>query len=103
MLILRVIEEFIGDEEMARYVRIARQRHPDAFAPMHDVSGADHEKQLNAKCGACDCVFLVAYLPMDLEKAAQLMKRAACPSCGETKRIFVASSPPVDKSNSGEN
>lgn len=57
---------------------------------------------LNGKCGACGHVFLVAQLPMPLEKAAGLMKRAACPMCGETKRIFSTPSTPVDKSNNGE-
>jgi hypothetical protein len=37
---------------------------------------------------------------MPLEKAAALMKRAACPACGEIKKIYAAASTPVD--NSGE-
>ncbi|MBX4889819.1 hypothetical protein [Rhizobium bangladeshense] len=39
------------------------------------------------KCPSCSQVFLVAKLPMPLDKAAKLMKRAACPACGETKGI----------------
>lgn len=45
---------------------------------------------LNAKCQACGHIFLVAKLPMELTKAALLMKRAACPQCGETKNLSVA-------------
>jgi hypothetical protein len=33
-LILAVIEEDIGDEAMARYVRLARHRYPESFAPV---------------------------------------------------------------------
>ncbi len=47
---------------------------------------------LNGRCGGCGHVFIVAHLPMDMEKAAGLMKRAACPKCGETKQIFCAPS-----------
>lgn len=60
-------------------------------------------KPLNGQCYSCGHVFHVANLPISLEKVAELMKRAACPACGEIKRIFVASSTPVDKSNNGEN
>ncbi|WP_313760201.1 hypothetical protein [Rhizobium sp.] len=56
------------------------------------------KKALNARCGGCGNIFLIAVLPMPLEKAAQLMKRAGCPSCGETKRIFAAASTPIDES-----
>lgn len=41
------------------------------------------------KCPSCSQVFLVAKLPMPLDKAAKLMKRASCPSCGETKGITL--------------
>lgn len=47
---------------------------------------------LAGQCGECGHVFVVAHLPMPLEKAAALMKRAACPKCGETERIFRAPS-----------
>jgi hypothetical protein len=42
---------------------------------------------LYGKCPTCSQVFLVAKLPMQLDKAAELMKRAACAACGETKGI----------------
>jgi hypothetical protein len=44
---------------------------------------------LKGKCGECEHVFIVARLPMPLDKAAKLMKSAACPQCASTK-IFVA-------------
>lgn len=46
---------------------------------------------LKGRCGACDHIFIVAHLPMDLGKAAKLMRRAACPKCASTE-IFAASS-----------
>lgn len=40
-----------------------------------------------ARCGSntCDHTWIVAYLPMPLEKAAFLMKRAACPKCAHER------------------
>jgi hypothetical protein len=43
-----------------------------------------------AKCGACAHCWPVFYLPMDVEKAAKLMRHSICPNCGESKQIFVA-------------
>ncbi|WP_296100265.1 hypothetical protein [uncultured Agrobacterium sp.] len=48
------------------------------------------ENRLYGKCPSGH-VFLVAKLPMELGKAAALAKRAACPNCGATKGIVVAS------------
>ncbi len=45
-------------------------------------------KTLKGKCGICEQVFVVAHLPMPLDEAAKLMKKAACPKCASTK-IFV--------------
>ncbi|WP_164783884.1 MULTISPECIES: hypothetical protein [unclassified Mesorhizobium] len=45
---------------------------------------------LRGKCVDCGHVWVVAHLPMELSKAAQLAKRAACPKCGATKGIRVA-------------
>lgn len=50
---------------------------------------------LYGKCHSCSEVFLVARLPMQLDKAAKLMKRAACPTCGETKGIKLATADDV--------
>lgn len=47
------------------------------------------------KCPSCNHVFLVAKLPMELGRAAQLMKRASCAMCGETKGILVANAADV--------
>lgn len=44
---------------------------------------------INARCGACGHVWAVCYLPMQLDKAAALMKAARCPMCGGGK-VFVA-------------
>jgi hypothetical protein len=32
----------------------------------------------------------VAYLPMEVVKAAKLIMQSRCPMCGESKKIFVA-------------
>lgn len=48
------------------------------------------ENGLYGKCPSGH-VFLVAELPMELGKAMGLAKRAACPTCGATKGIVVAS------------
>ncbi|MEK1896213.1 MAG: hypothetical protein AAAB20_23560 [Rhizobium sp.] len=45
---------------------------------------------LKGRCGKCDHVFIVACLPMPLTTAAALMKRAACPTCGNLKPIYIA-------------
>jgi ribosomal protein S27AE len=42
-------------------------------------------------CKPCDHVWALAYLPMDMGKMVKLMKRAACPRCGNGgKTIFLA-------------
>lgn len=42
---------------------------------------------ITAQCsdGACKHRWIVAYLPMELIKAAELMKRAACPKCAHER------------------
>jgi len=44
-----------------------------------------------ARCSddICGHIWIVAYLPMELEKAARLMKLAACPKCAN-ERPMVA-------------
>ncbi len=51
---------------------------------------------LKAKCGddACGHSWIIAYLPMSLEKVAKCGKRAICPKCGNVK-VFVDMSPEV--------
>lgn len=42
-------------------------------------------------CKPCRHAWIVAYLPMEMAKAARLMANAACPKCGSKKELFVAS------------
>jgi ribosomal protein S27AE len=44
-----------------------------------------------ATCPPCSQTWIIAYLPMEMEKLARLMKGAACPKCGEKKGIKMAS------------
>lgn len=39
-------------------------------------------------CGGCRHEWAAAYLPMSMDKVATILGRVACPSCGETKRIY---------------
>ncbi|MFN7177491.1 MAG: hypothetical protein ACK4MX_11460 [Thermaurantiacus sp.] len=43
------------------------------------------------KCTDCGHVWPVAHLPMEMTRAAELAKRAACPKCGASSGIKVAS------------
>ncbi len=43
----------------------------------------------NGRCGACDHVWTVCYIPMQLGVAAKMMQAARCPMCGGGK-VFVA-------------
>jgi hypothetical protein len=42
-----------------------------------------------ARCGACRHSWIAAYLPMPLHLAARVLRRATCPACGESKRLFL--------------
>lgn len=50
----------------------------------------DRRSPFYGKCTACGHAWIVHWLPMEITRAAQAMKRATCPCCGETKRIMVA-------------
>jgi hypothetical protein len=52
----------------------------------------NERKPCNARCGACEHVWALAFLPMPLEKAANVIRRATCPACGEAKKIYMAAS-----------
>jgi len=41
-------------------------------------------------CPPCKYTWIVAYLPMEMAKAARVMKAAHCPKCGEKKVLTVA-------------
>lgn len=57
---------------------------------------------LNGSCGSCGHIFVVAHLPMPMERAAGLARCAACPKCGEADKVFVTTKPPVETVDSGE-
>lgn len=46
-------------------------------------------RPLHVKCDACWHIWVVLYLPMEMLRAAAVMKGAACPMCGERK-VFLA-------------
>lgn len=47
-------------------------------------------KPFYAKCGQCSHIWPAAYYPVDLTTFAKITKSAACPKCGERKRVFIA-------------
>lgn len=43
------------------------------------------------RCGACQHVWVAAWLPMELGKVGRLLKRTHCPACaGGPRKIFLA-------------
>lgn len=46
---------------------------------------------ITAQCADESCMhrWIVAYLPMQLDKAARLMKRAACPKCAHERPVLA--------------
>ncbi|WP_167539645.1 hypothetical protein [Sphingobium xenophagum] len=48
-------------------------------------------KTITARCGdeLCSHVWIVAHLPMSIDKVALLMKRAACPKCGNDSAVLA--------------
>jgi hypothetical protein len=59
-----------------------------------DVAGKDvepeHQAVLRGRCDECSHVWVLAYLPMTVEKVAKIGKRSICPKCACTD-IFIAS------------
>jgi hypothetical protein len=53
--------------------------------------------RLWVKCGPCGHVWAALHLPMPLNVAATAMKRTYCPSCAETKKIFLAQEVDIPK------
>lgn len=54
-----------------------------------------------AICGACQHAFVFAYAPMLLDKFIVCLKRATCPRCGETKRLFACDHEPTAEELAG--
>jgi hypothetical protein len=50
----------------------------------------EQRKPFWAKCPTCAHCWPAAYAPLEVEIFARLVKKAACPMCGETKHIGVA-------------
>ena len=46
-------------------------------------------KEMWVRCGKCEHSWLAAYLPMELEKVARIMRRLACPMCAEIRKIHM--------------
>ena len=44
---------------------------------------------VQARCGECNHIWVVAHLPMPLDQAAKLMMAARCPH-GHAGKVFVA-------------
>lgn len=50
----------------------------------------EERKPFWVKCPTCSHCWAVAYQPMEVSAFCDLVKRAACPMCGETKHIGIA-------------
>jgi hypothetical protein len=50
---------------------------------------SDTTQMANARCGTCNFVWPVVQLPMELERAARLMKQARCPR-GCDDKVYLA-------------
>lgn len=74
----------------------AKRLRGDTHWPERDEPTATPKKEFRAQCGECDHIWVVAYLPMDLSKVANIMKTARCPNCAGAK-LFVAPEAPNDK------
>ena len=46
-------------------------------------------KEMWVRCGKCEHKWLAAYLPMELEKVARIMRRLSCPKCAEIRKIHM--------------
>ena len=85
--------------EIARDAAAARWRHRDGKALVETMSGSAQGmpqppkpgtgKTLDARCGDCETVWVVAELSMNLSAVAKLALKACCPSCG-SKKVFVS-------------
>lgn len=66
-----------------------KQPEPSSAVPDTDSTAVPATRALYGRC-ACSHVWPVVYLPMPLDQAATVMKRASCPKCGSIKGIKIA-------------
>ena len=49
----------------------------------------DMSREFWGHCGDCGHVWIIAYLPMEIERFARIAMHAYCPKCGvEPKRVY---------------
>lgn len=49
---------------------------------------------MNVRCGACDHVWAVAYMPMEVSQLARIIRAARCPNCGAgSRQMFIYQEP----------
>jgi len=57
---------------------------------------SDPAQTVRGKCGKCDHVWIVAYLPMDIPPLVRIMRAARCPMCANgPKRVCLTDDPPT--------
>ena len=54
-----------------------------------DVPGGQNVLKARCSDSTCQHEWIVAYLPMPIEKAALLMRRAACPRCADERPVVA--------------
>ena len=57
---------------------------------------------LRGRCGDCGHIWVIAYLPMTVEKVACLGRRAACPMCAGTGVFIAPAAGPLSPETSPE-
>lgn len=60
---------------------------PDKYKPLPPTGTG---KTIDACCAECSTVWVLAVLPMDVDKVGRLGKNAACPRCASTRVGIVA-------------
>lgn len=60
---------------------------------------ADRRNPFHGMCSRCEHVWVICYLPMEVTKAAELMKRAACPMCA-CSSVFIPSEREIQQAGS---
>jgi hypothetical protein len=63
-------------------------------APIKTLPPVGQGKTLDGICGDCSTVWVMAVLPMTVEKTAALAKAARCPACASKKvHLYVPQAP----------